>query len=87
MVSQPWLFIADLSDWGASKGQALWNGRRAACTDMRDVHMVDGAGKWVRQNNGRPPAALARQGMVRISANRSMPYQRLASRRFSSGAC
>jgi pimeloyl-ACP methyl ester carboxylesterase len=42
-IDQPSLFIAGASDWGSYQMQ------NEACTDMRAVHMVDGAGHWVQQ--------------------------------------
>jgi len=49
-IDQPSLFIAGASDWGSYQNPgALERMQNAACTDMRAVHMVDGAGHWVQQ--------------------------------------
>jgi len=49
-IDQPSLFIAGASDWGSYQGPgALERMQNEACTDMRAVHMVDGAGHWVQQ--------------------------------------
>ena len=49
-IDQPSLFIAGASDWGSYQGPgALERMQNEACTDMRGVHMVDGAGHWVQQ--------------------------------------
>ncbi len=49
-IDQPSLFIAGASDWGSYQSPgALERMRNEACTDMRAVHMVDGAGHWVQQ--------------------------------------
>ena len=45
-IDQPSLFIA--SDWGPYQNAgALERMQNEACTDMRAVHMGDGAGHWV----------------------------------------
>ena len=49
-IDQPSLFIAGASDWGAFQNPgALERMQNEACTDMRAVHLVDGAGHWVQQ--------------------------------------
>ena len=49
-IDQPSLFIAGASDWGSYQNPgALERMQNQACTDMRGVHMVDGAGHWVQQ--------------------------------------
>ena len=49
-IDQPSLFIAGASDWGAFDNPgALERMQNEACTDMRAVHLVDGAGHWVQQ--------------------------------------
>ena len=49
-IDQPSLFIAGASDWGSYQSPgALERMQNEACTDMRAVHMVDGAGHWVQQ--------------------------------------
>ena len=47
-IDQPWLFIAGASDWGPYQNAgALERMQNEACTDMRAVYLVDGAGHWV----------------------------------------
>lgn len=49
-IDQPSIFIAGASDWGSFQSPgALERMQNEACTDMRGVHMVDGAGHWVQQ--------------------------------------
>ncbi len=49
-IDQPSLFISGASDWGSYQSPgALGRMQNQACTDMRAVHMVDGAGHWVQQ--------------------------------------
>ena len=49
-IDQPSIFIAGSSDWGSYQSPgALERMQHTACTDMRAVHMVDGAGHWVQQ--------------------------------------
>ena len=49
-IDVPSLFIAGSSDWGAyQRPGSLERMQESACTDMRGVHFVDGAGHWVQQ--------------------------------------
>jgi len=49
-IVQPSMFISGSSDWGSYQNPgALERMREHACTDMRGVHMVEGAGHWVQQ--------------------------------------
>jgi pimeloyl-ACP methyl ester carboxylesterase len=49
-IDQPSIFISGASDWGSYQSPgALERMQNRACTDMRSVHMVDGAGHWVQQ--------------------------------------
>ncbi len=49
-IDQPSVFISGASDWGSYQSPgALERMQNEACTDMRAVHMVDGAGHWVQQ--------------------------------------
>ena len=57
-IDIPSLFIAGSSDWGAyQRPGSLERMQERACTDMRGVHFVDGAGHWVQQEQ---PAATVR---------------------------
>ncbi len=49
-IEQPSLFISGASDWGSYQNPgALERMQEEACTDMRGVHLVPGAGHWVQQ--------------------------------------
>ena len=49
-IDQPSMFISGASDWGSYQSpEALERMQAEACTDMRGVHLVDGAGHWVQQ--------------------------------------
>jgi pimeloyl-ACP methyl ester carboxylesterase len=57
-IDQPSLFIAGASDWGSYQSPgALERMQNEACTDMRAVHTVEGAGHWVQQEQ---PEATSR---------------------------
>ena len=57
-IDQPSLFIAGTSDWGIhQRPGALERMETSACTDMRGVHLLDGAGHWVQQEQS---AAVSR---------------------------
>jgi pimeloyl-ACP methyl ester carboxylesterase len=44
------MFIAGKSDWGAYQNPgALERMQKTACTRMVGVHLVEGAGHWVQQ--------------------------------------
>ena len=49
-IDVPSVFIAGKSDWGPyQRAGAVENMRTKACTQMRGVHFLDGAGHWVQQ--------------------------------------
>lgn len=49
-IDVPSCFISGASDWGVHQvPSALETMRTKACTDMRGVHLIDGAGHWVQQ--------------------------------------
>jgi len=49
-IDVPSMFIAGASDWGTyQRPGAFERMQSAACTRMRGVHLIDGAGHWVQQ--------------------------------------
>ena len=49
-IDIPSMFISGKSDWGVYQSPgALERMQTSACTDMRGVHLLDGAGHWVQQ--------------------------------------
>ncbi len=49
-IDVPSVFIAGASDWGVYQRPGnLERMQKSACTRMRGVHLVDGAGHWVQQ--------------------------------------
>ena len=58
-IDQPSLFISGASDWGSYQSPgALERMQEQACTNMRAVHMIDGAGHWVQQEQPQETASL-----------------------------
>ena len=57
-IDQPSMFIAGRSDWGVYQSPGtVERMESSACTDMRGVHLLDGAGHWVQQER---PAEVSR---------------------------
>jgi pimeloyl-ACP methyl ester carboxylesterase len=57
-IDVPCCFIAGKSDWGTYQSPgALQAMSSSACSEFRGVHLVDGAGHWVQQEQ---PAAVAK---------------------------
>ena len=57
-IDVPACFIAGRQDWGVYQSPGAFEAMQArACTDMRAVHLVDGAGHWVQQEQ---PDAVSR---------------------------
>lgn len=49
-IEQPSIFISGAADWGNYQNPgALERMQEEACTDMRGVHFISGAGHWVQQ--------------------------------------
>ena len=49
-IDQPSMFISGASDWGTYQRPGTFEHMQTqACTDMRSVHLVKGAGHWVQQ--------------------------------------
>ena len=58
-IDIPSMFIAGTSDWGAyQRPGSLERMQESACTDMRGVHFIDGAGHWVQQEQPEETARL-----------------------------
>jgi pimeloyl-ACP methyl ester carboxylesterase len=57
-IDVPCCFIAGKSDWGTYQSPgALEAMTSSACTQFRGIHIIDGAGHWVQQEQ---PAAISR---------------------------
>ena len=57
-IDVPACFIAGKSDWGVYQRPGNLETMQAhACTQLRGVHLVDGAGHWVQQEQ---PAEVSR---------------------------
>ena len=57
-IDVPSLFLAGAADWGIHQTPgALERMRHAACTRMRDCHLIEGAGHWVQQEQPEATAA------------------------------
>jgi len=49
-IDQPSTFISGASDWGNYQSPgALERMQKSACTDMKEIHLIPGAGHWVQQ--------------------------------------
>ena len=49
-IDVPSMFISGKSDWGAfQRAGRLEAMRDKICTDLRGIHLLDGAGHWVQQ--------------------------------------
>ena len=67
-IDQPSMFISGKSDWGVYQNPgALERMQKVACTRMTGVHLLDGAGHWVQQEQ---PAATARLLVEFLSTSR-----------------
>jgi pimeloyl-ACP methyl ester carboxylesterase len=61
-IDQPSLFISGASDWGVYQNPgAVERMQHDACTQMVDVHLVEGAGHWVQQEQAEVTGTLLRQ--------------------------
>ncbi len=60
-IDQPSLFIAGARDWGIhQRPGALERMQERACTDLRGLHLLDGAGHWVQQEKSAEVNRLVR---------------------------
>ncbi len=55
-IDVPAAFIGGASDWGVYQSPGGWDRMAAACTKLLGMHLVDGAGHWVQQEQ---PEAVA----------------------------
>ena len=68
-IDQPSMFIGGKSDWGVYQTPgALERMQKVACTRMTGVHLVDGAGHWVQQEQ---PGTTARLLLEFLEKHRS----------------
>jgi len=67
-IDVPSTFIAGSSDWGVyQKPGELERMRTTACTDMRSVDLVDGAGHWVQQEQPQAVVSLLQRFLSRVA--------------------
>ena len=58
-IDQPSMFISGASDWGTYQSPGNFERmQESACTDMREVHLVQGAGHWVQQEQAEETSRL-----------------------------
>ena len=58
-IDQPSMFISGASDWGTYQSPGYFERmQESACTDMREVHLVQGAGHWVQQEQAEETSRL-----------------------------
>ena len=58
-IDQPSMFISGASDWGTYQSPGSFERMQdIACTDMRSVHLVEGAGHWVQQEQAQTTSRL-----------------------------
>jgi pimeloyl-ACP methyl ester carboxylesterase len=69
-IDIPSCFIAGASDWGIQQVPgALERMKNTACTRMSAVHLVDGAGHWVQQEQ---PGETARHILAFLNENKTL---------------
>lgn len=58
-IDQPSMFISGASDWGTYQNPGSFERMQEyACTDMRGVHLLEGAGHWVQQEQAEETSSL-----------------------------
>ena len=58
-IERPSLFVSGASDWGVCQNPGGFERMQSAvCTDMRGVHLLEGAGHWVQQEQSEKTARL-----------------------------
>ena len=74
-IDQPSLFISGSSDWGVyQRPGAIEQMESSACTDLRGIHLLEGAGHWVQQEQPEMVSRLLLEFLGRVSG----PTQRAA---------
>jgi len=69
-IDQPSMFIGGKSDWGVYQTPgALERMQKVACTKMTGVHLVDGAGHWVQQEQPEVVSRLLLEFLSRGNGN------------------
>ena len=65
----PSAFIAGSSDWGVHQKPGEFEAMQGrALTDLRGVHLLDGAGHWVQQEQAEAVAGLLVDFLGEVSA-------------------
>jgi pimeloyl-ACP methyl ester carboxylesterase len=68
-IDLPSLFIGGKSDWGVFQNPGAFERMQtAACTQMRGVHLIDGAGHWLEQEQPEQVSRLLIQFLQDVSA-------------------
>lgn len=67
-IDQPSMFISGASDWGTYQNPGSFERmQESACTDMRAVHLVEGAGHWVQQEQAELTSELLLEFLQELS--------------------
>ncbi|MBM87526.1 MAG: alpha/beta hydrolase [Gammaproteobacteria bacterium] len=67
-IDQPSMFISGASDWGTYQNPGSFERMQAsACTDLRSVHLVEGAGHWVQQEQAEATSQLLLEFLRNLS--------------------
>ena len=67
-IDQPSMFISGANDWGTYQNPGSFERmQETACTDMRAVHLVNGAGHWVQQEQAEETSRLLLEFLRGIS--------------------
>jgi pimeloyl-ACP methyl ester carboxylesterase len=68
-IDVPSLFIGGKSDWGVFQSPGAFETmQNTACTQMRGVHLIDGAGHWLEQEQPEQVTKLLVQFLQDASA-------------------
>ncbi|MCY4618020.1 MAG: alpha/beta hydrolase [Chloroflexi bacterium] len=57
-IDVPAAFIGGASDWGAFQSPGAWDRMPDACSNLLGMHLVEGAGHWVQQEQPKQVAEL-----------------------------